>query len=40
VETAAAEVERDSGVEDLALRGKCSRADALIYLCLFAQTRI
>ena len=35
-ETAAAELERDSALEDLALQGECSRADALIYLCLFA----
>jgi len=35
-ETAAAELERDSALEDLALRGGCSRADARIYLCLFA----
>jgi len=34
-ETAAAELERDSGLEDLALRGECSRAEILIYLFVF-----
>ena len=35
-EAAAGELERDSALKDLALRGGCSRADRQIYLCLFA----
>ena len=39
-ETAAGELERYSALKDLAVRGRCSRADIYIYVCLFVFTLV
>ena len=39
-ETTGGELVRDSGLQDLAMRGECSRADIYVYLCQFVFTLI